>query len=82
MQVPARLRYPLGVAGLVLATVLLRGAVERLFRQAVETGFPVWLPTFGPVGRTVLVYQWLMTAFSLLVVPAAAFWLGVRYGRE
>lgn len=77
-----RTRYPLAVVGLVLTTFLLRGTVHRLFTDAVHTGFPVWAPTFGSVGQTVIVYQWALTGFVVLFVPAAAFWLGTRYEQE
>jgi hypothetical protein len=76
-----RVRYPLGVVGLVLVGFLLRGASERFVDAAVSSGLPWWAPTFGTVGQTVTVYLLAVSLFTLVVVPAGAFWLGVEYGR-
>ncbi|QKY19737.1 hypothetical protein B4589_004830 [Halolamina sp. CBA1230] len=74
-----RLRYPLGVVALVVGIFALDVALGVLVDSAVASGFPGWLPTFGTVGETVVAYSLLGNAYTYLFVPAAAFWLGVRY---
>ena len=81
LQVRRRLRYPLGVVVLVLGIAVVEAAFGLLARGAVNSGFPAWLPTFGAVGRTVVVYGFLADAYTFLLVPAAAFWLGMQYVR-
>lgn len=81
LQRSQRLRYPLGVVALVLGIFVLRGALTLLVDNAVESGFPAWLPTFGTLGQTVTVYLYTQNVYAYLLVPAAAFWFGVRYGR-
>lgn len=78
-----RLRYPLALVALVVGIFVLQGALDIVVQRAVESGFPAWLPTFGSIGQTVVAYTMLGSAYTYLLVPAAAFWLGVRYaGRE
>jgi hypothetical protein len=74
-----RLRYPLGVAALVVGIFVLQGALNVVARQAVADGLPAWLPTVGTAGQTVTAYVLAGNAYTYLLVPAAAFWLGVRY---
>lgn len=81
MRIHQRLRYPLGVVALGVGVFALQPVLGLLVYNAVALGFPSWLPTFGPVGRTVTVYLWGQRLFAQLFVPVAAFWLGVRYAR-
>lgn len=81
LQASQRLRYPLGVVVLVLGIVVVEAILQVLVRGAVDSGFPAWLPTFGSVGQTVVAYSWLVNAYAYLLVPAAAFWLGMQYVR-
>lgn len=81
LQRSQHLRYPLGVVALVLGIFLLRGTLSALVDTAVESGFPAWLPTFGTLGQTVTVYLYTQNVYAYLLVPAAAFWLGMRYAR-
>ncbi|GAB7012575.1 hypothetical protein [Halolamina salina] len=74
-----RLRYPLALVVLVVGIFALQGALDIVVQRTVESGLPAWLPTFGSVGQTVLTYTMLGSAYTYLLVPAAAFWLGVRY---
>ncbi|WP_435115100.1 hypothetical protein [Halolamina sp. C58] len=76
-----RLRYPLGLVALVVGIFALQGALDVVVQRVVESGFPAWLPTFGSPGQTVVTYTMLGSAYTYLLVPAAAFWLGVRYAR-
>ncbi|KPN31841.1 hypothetical protein SY89_02596 [Halolamina pelagica] len=76
-----RLRYPLGVVALVVGIGLLQGVLELLVQRAVAGGLPTWLPTLGTTGQTVTAYVLAGNAYTYLLVPAAAFWLGVRYAR-
>jgi len=81
LQLSQRLRYPLGVVALVLGIVAVEALLRILLDGAIESGFPAWLPTFGSIGRTFVAYGLLVDAYAYLLVPAAAFWLGVRYAR-
>ncbi len=76
-----RLRYPLSVIALVAGIFVFDAALGVLIDDAVASGFPAWMPTFGSVGETVLAYSILGNAYAYLLVPAAAFWLGMRYAR-
>ena len=77
-----QLHYPLGLAALVVGIFVLQGVLNVFIDGAVESGFPVWMPTFGTVGRTVMVYLYGQTLYAHVLVPAAAFWLGMRYARD
>lgn len=81
LQRSQRIRYPLVVVALVLGIFVLRGALTVLVDTGVESGFPAWLPTFGNVGQTVMVYLYVVNGYAYLLVPAVAFWLGLRYER-
>lgn len=80
-QLGRRLRYPLGVVALVLGIVLVEILFGMFVRGAVDAESSVWLPTFGSIGQTVVVYSWVVNVYAYLLVPAAAFWLGMRYAR-
>jgi hypothetical protein len=77
-----RLQYPLGVVALVVGAFAFDAALGVVVDGAVASGFPAWMPTFGSVGETVLAYSMLGNAYAYLLVPAAAFWLGMRYARS
>ncbi|WP_348612497.1 hypothetical protein [Halobaculum rarum] len=76
-----RLRYPLGVVALVLAGYLLRATVGVVIDAYIETG-ATWLPTLGSIGQTVSVYLLVVNLLLTAVVPAVAFYFGVRYARS
>lgn len=65
----------------MLGIVAVEVVFGMLVRGAVDAGFPAWLPTFGTVGQTVVAYGWLVDAYTYVLVPAAAFWLGMQYVR-
>ncbi|SDL99934.1 hypothetical protein SAMN04487949_0447 [Halogranum gelatinilyticum] len=75
------LRYPLGVVGLVAVGFLLRAALRPIFER-VTAGSATWLPMFGTVAQTVVVYSRVVTLFAAVLVPVAAFWLGMQYGQH
>jgi hypothetical protein len=76
-----RLRYPVGVAALVVGIFVLQGVSTVVARRVVADGLPAWLPTFGTAGQTVTAYVLAGNAYTSLFVPTAAFWLGMRYSR-
>jgi hypothetical protein len=73
-----------GVAVVVAVPMVLGAALDAVVSGARVGGgaFPPWLPTFGPVGRTVLTYSLAVSAVTYVFVPAAVFALGYRYGRR
>ncbi|MFB6221444.1 MAG: hypothetical protein ABEH90_08400 [Halolamina sp.] len=50
---------------------------EQLVEGVVDGG----VPAFGTVGQTVTAFLLVVSVFTLVVVPAASFWLGYRYRR-
>jgi hypothetical protein len=75
------IRYPLGVVGLILITFFLRAGLRRIIDGLVADSVS-WVPLFGSVGQTVLIYSWAVSLFAFVLVPIAAFWLGTRYGQS
>ena len=78
---PRNVRYPLGVAGLIIVAFLLQVGVAQLVNTLVAGSAP-WLPMFGTVGQTIVIYNLGVTLFAFVFVPVATFWLGTRYGQK
>jgi hypothetical protein len=76
-----RYRFLLAAVAVVLAAAFLRVGTSHLVSAVVSGDAPGWLPRFGSVGRTVTNYLLAAQAVVVLVVPAAAFWLGSRHAR-
>ena len=74
-------RYPLGVVGLIIVAFLLRAGFGLLADMLVA-GSVSWVPRFGTIGQTVVVYSWRVSLFAFVFVPVVAFWLGKRYGQK
>lgn len=74
-------RYPLGLGVLVLVAVLLSVGVEWL-GNAMVANSASWVPMIGTPGQTILVYNLIVTLFTLILVPSGAFWLGMQYGQQ
>lgn len=75
----------LGCAAAVVSVPILLGAALEVAFSGLSTGtgsLPAWLPTVGTVGQTVAAYTLAVSVLTYLVVPAAVFALGYRYGRE
>ena len=78
------LRRPALVLVGLLATVLIG---ERLLTVAVagvrqgSSSFPVWLPEFGSIGKTIVVYGMLFDFLKFIVIPGVFLWLAYQYGR-
>lgn len=77
MSLQQRHRYLLVAAALVVSTFALRAVVFGL----VVGDPPGWLPTFESPTETVAAYSRTLQFYGELFVPAAAFWLGIRYAR-
>ncbi|MGB9987386.1 hypothetical protein [Salarchaeum japonicum] len=75
------LRFPVGVAALIVAAFLLDAGTQWL-ADSIVAGTGSWIPRVGTVGQTVLLYSSAATLFAFVVVPVAAFWLGTKYGRS
>ncbi|MDS0294897.1 hypothetical protein [Halogeometricum luteum] len=75
------LRYPLGVVGLIIVSLFLRAGIRRIV-DGLVTDSVSWVPLFGTVGRTVLIYSWAVSLFAFVLVPIVAFWFGTRYGQR
>lgn len=75
------IRFPLGVAALITVAFLMQIGVAK-FVDPLVAGSASWLPTFGTVGQTVVIYNLGVTLFAFVLVPVAAFWLGARYGQK
>ncbi|MDS0296577.1 hypothetical protein [Halogeometricum luteum] len=75
------LRYPLGVVGLIIVSFFLRAGIRRIIDGIVADSVS-WVPLFGTVGQTVLIYSWAVSLFAFVLVPIVAFWLGMRYGQR
>lgn len=71
------------VAAVVAVPMVLGATLDAVVSGAMmgSTAFPPWLPTFGTPGRTVLTYSLVVSALTYVLVPAAVFGLGYRYGR-
>lgn len=76
-----RIRYPLALLAVVVGVLLFEFLAEVTLNSYVETG-STWLPTIGTVGRTMTAYLLALSLLSTFVVPAVAFYLGVRYARS
>ncbi len=76
-----RIRYPLALLAVVVGVLLLEFLAEVTLNRYVETG-STWLPTVGTIGETATAYLLPLSILSTFVVPAVAFYLGVRYARS
>jgi hypothetical protein len=57
--------------------------VARALNRAVDgSGFPVWLPEFGSVGATAVVYAQLFDLLQFVVIPVLLVWFGYELGRR
>jgi uncharacterized membrane protein YhdT len=78
------LRRP-GIVLLGLLTLVLIG--EWLLTIAVSgirqgsSGFPVWLPEIGSIGKTIVFYSMLFDVLKFIVIPGVLLWLAYQYGR-
>ena len=76
-----RIQYPIGVVGLIIVAFVLRAGVAQ-FVDTLVSGSATWLPMFGTVGQTVVIYSFGVMLFTFVLVPVAVFWLGMRYGQQ
>lgn len=72
---------------LVLATLLIAIAVGEwvlaaAFADVGAGRLPAWLPQFGSVGETVVLYIRLVDVLTYVGVPATLVWLGYAFGRD
>ena len=79
------LRRPAVVLVGLLVTVVIG---ERLLAVAVagvrpgSSSFPVWLPVWGSIGETIVVYGLFFDFLKFIVIPAVLLWLAYQYGRH
>lgn len=61
---------------------------ERLFTITVagvrsgSPSFPIWLPTVGSIGETIVFYSMLFDVLRFIVLLAVLLWLAYQYGRH
>lgn len=78
------LRRPVVVLALLVATVLISEPVLTDAFDGIRDGsssFPVWLPQFGSIGQTVLVYIMFFDFLKFILIPMILMWLAYAYGR-
>lgn len=79
------LRRPAIVLVGLLAAVLVGEWLLTIAVADIRSGassFPVWLPEFGSIGETLVVYGLLFDFLKFVVIPAVLLWLAYQYGRH
>jgi uncharacterized membrane protein YhdT len=79
------LRWPgIALVGL-LAMLLIAEWLLTIAVAGVRSGgssFPMWLPTVGSIGETLVFYSTLFDILKFVVIPAVILWLAYQYGRH
>ena len=76
------LRRPVIAFAVVLAAVVGGEVLLTAAFADAGAGVPAWLPQFGTVGQTVLLYSLLSNVLSYVALPATLFWVGYAYGHR
>ena len=73
----------LALVAVVVSVVVGEFLVARGLDRAVDgPGFPPWLPAFGSIGETAVIYAQLFGVLQFVVVPALLVWFGYELGRR
>lgn len=63
-----------------LGELVVANAIEAIAERG--AAFPYWLPQFGSVGETAVVYFMLFDFLKFVAAPVALVWLGYALGRR